>query len=50
MIGGIVAYLVIGVLAGENLRAWLTWLPTDCRGVDPGRAFAGSMKPTRSAS
>ena len=29
MIGGIVAYLVIGVLAGENLRRWLTWLPTD---------------------
>ncbi|HEX4591952.1 MAG TPA: hypothetical protein VH120_18585, partial [Gemmataceae bacterium] len=26
-IAGIIVYLVVGVLAGENLRLWLTWLP-----------------------
>jgi hypothetical protein len=30
-IAGIVLYLLVGVLAGENLRLWLTWLPADLR-------------------
>ena len=30
-IAGIVLYLLVGVLAGENLRLWLTWLPDTLR-------------------
>ena len=26
-LGGVLLYLAVGVLAGENLRLWLTWLP-----------------------
>src|SRR5262249_35920035 len=30
-LAGIVVYLLVGVLAGENLRLWLTWLPDAAR-------------------
>ncbi len=30
-IGGVVVYLLVGVLAGENLRLWVTWLPGSAR-------------------
>jgi hypothetical protein len=30
-LGGIVLYLIVGVLAGENLRLWVTWLPDSLR-------------------
>jgi hypothetical protein len=28
---GVVVYLIVGVLAGENLRLWVTWLPDSVR-------------------
>jgi hypothetical protein len=34
VIGLVLLYLVVGVLAGENLRQWLSWLPADI-----GRTF-----------
>jgi hypothetical protein len=30
-IGGIIVYLIVGVLAGENLALWLDWLPESAR-------------------
>jgi hypothetical protein len=30
-LGGVVVYLLVGVLAGENLRLWLMWLPESAR-------------------
>ena len=30
-LGGVVIYLLVGVLAGENLRLWVTWLPESAR-------------------
>jgi hypothetical protein len=30
-LGLVVFYLLVGVLAGENLRSWLEWLPEACR-------------------
>ena len=30
-LAGVVLYLIVGVLAGENLRLWLAWLPEGAR-------------------
>jgi len=40
MVAGLIFYLVVGIMAGEHLRVWLGWLPTDVRNSFLGSFYA----------